>query len=66
MSLIIYLACLAIQIILSLAVFKRKDLDIVAKIILCLVIILPPYMLGAAFYYFYAQHHIKEWFKPSK
>uniref|UniRef100_UPI0040560FC0 hypothetical protein n=1 Tax=Alistipes sp. TaxID=1872444 RepID=UPI0040560FC0 len=66
MSLIIYLACLAIQIILSLSVFKRKDLDIVGKIIVCLIIILVPYMLGAAFYYFYAQHHIAQWLKKIK
>ena len=26
-------------------------------------IILVPYMLGAAFYYFYAKDHVTEWFK---
>lgn len=64
---IIYLVCLIIQIILTFGILKRKDLDLVGKLILCLVVVLVPYMLGALFYYFYAQYHAAKWFnKPAK
>ena len=62
---IIYLVCLFIQIILTLGILTRKDIDLVGKLILCLVVILVPYMLGALFYYFYARHHAAEWFKKT-
>lgn len=48
---------------LSLEVFRRKDIQTTGKLVMILVIILVPYMLGAAFYYFYAKNHLTEWFK---
>ncbi len=61
MMLIVTLVCYAIQIILAISIFRRKDIDMVAKLIAVLIVILPPYMIGAAFYYFYAQYHIARW-----
>ena len=63
MSMLVTLICYAIQIILAITVFKRKDLDMVGKLIAILFIILPPYMLGAAFYYFYASDKLPQWLK---
>lgn len=60
---VIYLICLVIQIYLAVEVFKRKDVGTMGKVIMVLVIILVPYMLGAAFYYFYGRYHLPEWFK---
>ncbi|MBQ2413629.1 MAG: hypothetical protein II315_01740 [Rikenellaceae bacterium] len=60
---IIGLVCLVIQIILSVQIFKRTDLDIVGKLVMALVVILVPYMIGAAFYYFYAKDRAAQWFK---
>ena len=55
------LICYAIQIILAVMVLKRKDLDLVGKLIAILIIVLPPFMLGAAFYYFYAKDKLPQW-----
>ena len=63
MGFIIWVVCLVIQIMLSLEVWRRKDLQTIGKLVMILVIILGPYMLGAAFYYFYAKDHVTEWFK---
>ena len=60
---IIGLVCLVIQIILSVQIFQRKDLDIVGKLVMALIVILVPYMIGAAFYYFYAKDKAAQWFK---
>lgn len=60
---ILGLICLVIQIILSVQIFKRTDLDIVGKLVMALVVILVPYMIGAAFYYFYAKDKAAQWFK---
>ena len=60
---IIWIVCLVIQIVLALQVLRRQDLSMVGKLVMILVIILVPYMLGAAFYYFYAKDHVTEWFK---
>ena len=60
---IIGLVCLVIQIILSVQIFKRTDLDIVGKLVMALIVILVPYMIGAAFYYFYAKDRAAQWFK---
>lgn len=60
---IVGLICLVIQIILSVQIFKRTDLDIVGKLVMALVVILVPYMIGAAFYYFYAKDKAAQWFK---
>ena len=60
---IAYLICLAIQIICALDVWRRKDLDLVGKLVLTLLIIVVPYLLGALFYYFYGREHAAEWFK---
>ena len=60
---IIGLVCLVIQIILSVQIFKRTDLDIVGKLVMALMVILVPYMIGAAFYYFYAKDRAAQWFK---
>lgn len=60
---IIGLVCLVIQIILAVQIFKRTDLDIVGKLVMALVVILVPYMIGAAFYYFYAKDRAAQWFK---
>ena len=58
---LVALICYAIQIILAVTVFQRKDLDLVGKLIAILIIILPPYMWGAAFYYFYAKDKLPQW-----
>lgn len=63
MGFIIWVICLVIQIMLSLEVWRRKDLQPMGKLVMILVILLVPYMLGAAFYYFYAKEHVTEWFK---
>lgn len=63
MGFIIWVVCLVIQIMLSLEVWRRKDIQTTGKLVMILVIILVPYMLGAAFYYFYAKNHLNEWFK---
>lgn len=63
MGFIVWVVCLIIQIMLSLEVFRRKDIQTTGKLVMILVIILVPYMLGAAFYYFYAKNHLTEWFK---
>ena len=55
------LICYIIQIILAVTVFKRQDLDLVGKLIAILIIIVPPFMLGAAFYYFYAKEQLPKW-----
>ncbi len=60
---IVGLICLVIQIILAVQIFKRTDLDIVGKLVMALVVILVPYMIGAAFYYFYAKDKAAQWFK---
>jgi hypothetical protein len=60
---IIGLVCLVIQIILAVQIFQRKDLDMVGKLVMALIVILVPYMIGAAFYYFYAQDKAAQWFK---
>lgn len=60
---IVGLICLVIQIILAVQIFKRTDLDIVGKLVMALVVILVPYMIGAAFYYFYAKDRAAQWFK---
>ena len=60
---IIGLVCLVIQIILAVQIFKRTDLDIVGTLVMALVVILVPYMIGAAFYYFYAKDRAAQWFK---
>ncbi|MBR5849625.1 MAG: hypothetical protein IKZ12_01005 [Alistipes sp.] len=60
---ILWIICLVIQVILALEVWRRNDLDMVAKLIMILVIVLVPYMLGAAFYYFYAKDKVAGWFK---
>ncbi|MBO5892913.1 MAG: hypothetical protein J6Q31_01440 [Alistipes sp.] len=60
---LVTLICYAIQIILAITVFKRNDLDLVGKLIAILIIVLPPYMLGAAFYYFYASAKLPQWLK---
>ncbi|MBO7331692.1 MAG: hypothetical protein J6U52_07875 [Alistipes sp.] len=60
---LVTLICYAIQIILAVTVFKRKDLDLVGKLIAILIIVVPPYMLGAAFYYFYASKELPKWLK---
>ena len=39
---IIGLVCLVIQIILSVQIFQRKDLDIVGKLVMALIVILVP------------------------
>ena len=52
-----------IQIILSVQIFQRKDLDLVGKLVMALIVILVPYMIGAAFYYFYAKDRAAQWFK---
>ena len=60
---IIGLVCLVIQIVLAVQIFQRKDLDMVGKLVMALVVILVPYMIGAAFYYFYAKEKAAQWFK---
>ncbi|MBR5136064.1 MAG: hypothetical protein IKU92_03350 [Rikenellaceae bacterium] len=60
---IIGLVCLVIQIILAVQIFQRQDLDMVGKLVMALVVILVPYMIGAAFYYFYAKDKVAQWFK---
>ena len=60
---ILGLICLVIQIILSVQIFQRKDLDVVGKLVMALIVILVPYMIGAAFYYFYAKDRATQWFK---
>ena len=55
------LICYIIQIVLAVTVFKRQDLDLVGKLIAILIIIVPPFMLGAAFYYFYAKDQLPQW-----
>ncbi|MBR6758777.1 MAG: hypothetical protein IKM03_00165 [Alistipes sp.] len=55
------LICYIIQIVLAVTVFKRQDLDLVGKLIAILIIIVPPYFLGAAFYYFYAKDQLPQW-----
>lgn len=63
MGFIIWIVCLIIQIMLALEVWRRQDISTVGKLIMILLIILVPYMIGAAFYYFYAKEHVAEWFK---
>ena len=60
---VIYLICLVVQIYLAFDVFKREDVGMAGKVVMVLVIILVPYMLGAAFYYFYGRYHLTDWFK---
>ncbi|MBO5685730.1 MAG: hypothetical protein J6R73_04005 [Alistipes sp.] len=60
---IIWLICLVIQIVLAVEVFRRNDLTTVGKLLTILIIVLVPYMLGAAFYYFYAKDKVATWFK---
>ena len=60
---ILGLVCLVIQITLSVQIFQRKDLDLVGKLVMALIVILVPYMIGAAFYYFYAKDRAAQWFK---
>ncbi|MBQ2373488.1 MAG: hypothetical protein II299_00070 [Alistipes sp.] len=60
---LVTLICYAIQIILAVTVLKRTDLDLVGKLIAILIIVVPPYMLGAAFYYFYASDKLPQWLK---
>ena len=63
LTMILGLVCLVIQIILSVQIFQRKDLDVVGKLVMALIVILVPYMIGAAFYYFYAKDRAAQWFK---
>lgn len=63
MGFIIWIICLIIQITLSLEVWRRKDLPTVGKLVTILIIICVPYLIGAAFYVFYAKEHVAEWFK---
>ncbi len=63
LTMIIGLVCLVIQIILAVQIFQRKDLDMVGKLVMALIVILVPYMIGAAFYYFYAKDKAAQWFK---
>lgn len=58
---LVAIICYVIQIVLAITVLKRKDLDLIGKLIAILIIILPPYMLGAAFYYFYASDKLPKW-----
>ena len=60
---IIGLVCLVIQIILAVQIFQRKDLDMVGKLVMALIVVLVPYMIGAAFYYFYAKDKAAQWCK---
>ena len=60
---ILGLVCLVIQIILSVQILQLKDLDLVGKLVMALIVILVPYMIGAAFYYFYAKDRAAQWFK---
>lgn len=63
LTMILGLICLVIQIVLSVQIFQRKDLDVVGKLVMALIVILVPYMIGAAFYYFYAKDKAAQWFK---
>lgn len=60
---IVWIVCLVIQVILALDIWRRNDLDMVGKLVMILVVVLVPYMLGAAFYYFYAKDKVAGWFK---
>ena len=48
---------------LAVEVFRRNDLTTVGKLLTVLIILLVPYMIGAAFYYFYAKDKVATWFK---
>ena len=49
-TMILWLICLVIQIVLAVEVFRRNDLTTVGKLLTVLIIVLVPYMIGAAFY----------------
>lgn len=63
MGFIVWAVCLLVQLMLSMNVYRRRDIQKTGKLAMMLVVIFVPYMLGAAFYYFYAKDHTAEWFK---
>ena len=62
-TMILWLICLVMQIVLAVEVFRRNDLTTIGKLLTVLIIVLVPYMIGATFYYFYAKNKVAAWFK---